>query len=63
MTQYHYSGDINAIYKQWKKVRDRYVREKRKMRMSNVSGETDESQWDLFPQMMWIDPFLDDRAT
>ncbi|VDD85862.1 unnamed protein product [Enterobius vermicularis] len=59
----NFPGDINAIYKQWKKVRDRYVREKRKMRMSNVSGETDESQWDLFPQMMWIDPFLDDRAT
>lgn len=45
-------------------MRDRYVREKRKMRMSNAaSGEADESQWDLFPQMMWIDPFLDDRAT
>uniref|UniRef100_A0A0N5AZ76 Alcohol dehydrogenase transcription factor myb/sant-like protein n=1 Tax=Syphacia muris TaxID=451379 RepID=A0A0N5AZ76_9BILA len=59
----NFPGDINAIYKQWKKVRDRYVREKRKIRMSNVSGETDESQWELFPQMMWIDPYLDDRAT
>uniref|UniRef100_A0A915AK87 MADF domain-containing protein n=1 Tax=Parascaris univalens TaxID=6257 RepID=A0A915AK87_PARUN len=60
----NFPGDINSIYKQWKKVRDRYVREKRKMRMSNAaSGEADESQWDLFPQMMWIDPFLDDRAT
>lgn len=60
----NFPGDINAIYKQWKKVRDRYVREKRKMRMSNASdGVAEESQWDLFPQMMWIDPFLDDRAT
>lgn len=34
------------------------------MRMSSANGaEVDESQWDLFPQMMWIDPFLDDRAT
>lgn len=62
----NFPGDINAIYKQWKKVRDRYVREKRKMRMSNGAGggmEVEESQWELFPQMMWIDPFLDDRAT
>ncbi|VDN05385.1 unnamed protein product [Thelazia callipaeda] len=60
----NFPGDINSIYKQWKKVRDRYVREKRKMRMSNANGgEVEESQWDLFPQMMWIDPFLDDRAT
>lgn len=59
-----YSGDINSIYKQWKKVRDRYVREKRKIRMSSVTGgEVEESQWDLFPQMAWIDPYLDDRAT
>ncbi|MFH4984078.1 hypothetical protein AB6A40_010787 [Gnathostoma spinigerum] len=59
-----FPGDINAIYKQWKKVRDRYVREKRKMRMSATGGgDADDSQWDLFPQMQWIDPFLDDRAT
>ncbi|KAK6102780.1 Alcohol dehydrogenase transcription factor Myb/SANT-like family protein [Brugia pahangi] len=59
-----FPGDINSIYKQWKKVRDRYVREKRKIRMSSANGgEVEESQWDLFPQMMWIDPFLDDRAT
>ncbi|MCP9262329.1 Oligoribonuclease, mitochondrial [Dirofilaria immitis] len=59
-----FPGDINSIYKQWKKVRDRYVREKRKIRMSSANGgEVEESQWDLFPQMVWIDPFLDDRAT
>ncbi|VDN55242.1 unnamed protein product [Dracunculus medinensis] len=59
-----FPGDINSIYKQWKKVRDRYVREKRKIRMSSVTGgEVEESQWDLFPQMAWIDPYLDDRAT
>lgn len=34
------------------------------MRMSSANGgEVEDSQWDLFPQMMWIDPFLDDRAT
>lgn len=60
----NFPGDINSIYKQWKKVRDRYVREKRKMKMSRMSGGgADVSQWELFPQMIWIDPFLDDRAT
>ncbi|VDN21646.1 unnamed protein product [Gongylonema pulchrum] len=30
---------------------------------SGNGGEMEESQWDLFPQMIWIDPYLDDRAT
>lgn len=54
-------GDINAIYKQWKKIRDRYVREKRKMRMS-ANGESEEPTWDLFRELMWIDPYLEERA-
>uniref|UniRef100_A0A1I7ZGJ5 MADF domain-containing protein n=1 Tax=Steinernema glaseri TaxID=37863 RepID=A0A1I7ZGJ5_9BILA len=57
----NYPGDISSIYKQWKKVRDRYVREKRKLRMSGASPE--ESSWSLFSQMSWIDPYLDDRTT
>uniref|UniRef100_A0A914ENI7 MADF domain-containing protein n=1 Tax=Acrobeloides nanus TaxID=290746 RepID=A0A914ENI7_9BILA len=56
-----FQGDINAIYKQWKKLRDRYVREKRKMRMSN-NGEQEQSSWELFNEMIWMDPYLDERA-
>lgn len=57
-------GDINAIYKQWKKLRDRYVREKRKMRMSNASngGAEDLPGWDLYRDLTWLEPFLDERA-
>jgi hypothetical protein len=64
----NFPGDINAIYKQWKKIRDRYVREKRKMRMSasGVSTEGRETEeppaWDLYRELTWLDPFLDERA-
>jgi len=57
----NFPGDVSSIYKQWKKVRDRYVREKRKLRMSGGGGEHDESAWELFDQMRWIDSFLDER--
>ncbi|KHJ98680.1 hypothetical protein OESDEN_01327 [Oesophagostomum dentatum] len=54
--------DVNSIYKQWKKIRDRYVREKRRLRMQRDNGVHDDSNWELFPQMSWIDPYLDERA-
>ncbi|KAI1704565.1 alcohol dehydrogenase transcription factor myb/SANT-like domain-containing protein [Ditylenchus destructor] len=56
----NFPGDINAIYKQWKKIRDRYVREKRKMRMT-ANGE-EEPSWELYQELLWIDPFLEERA-
>ena len=55
------SGDIVSMYKQWKKIRDRYVREKRKLRMS-ANGEQDVPGWELFQALSWIDPHLDERA-
>lgn len=56
-----FPGDISSLYKQWKKVRDRYVREKRKLRMAgNASNEV--PNWEFFRDLMWIDPFLDERA-
>uniref|UniRef100_A0A0K0DM28 MADF domain-containing protein n=1 Tax=Angiostrongylus cantonensis TaxID=6313 RepID=A0A0K0DM28_ANGCA len=58
----NYPGDVNSIYKQWKKIRDRYVREKRRLRMQRDNGVHDDSTWDLYPAMSWIDPFLDERA-
>ncbi|XGW10638.1 hypothetical protein V3C99_012272 [Haemonchus contortus] len=58
----NYPGDVNSIYKQWKKLRDRYVREKRRLRMQRDNGVHDESTWDLYPAMAWIDPYLDERA-
>ncbi|TKR63135.1 hypothetical protein L596_027006 [Steinernema carpocapsae] len=57
----NYPGDISSIYKQWKKVRDRYVREKRRQRMSSAEAPAPTSN--LFTQMSWIDPYLDDRTT
>jgi hypothetical protein len=58
---YLISGDVNALYKQWKKVRDRYVREKRKLRMTN-GVEQEEPSWELYRELIWIDPYLDERA-
>lgn len=58
----NYPGDVNSIYKQWKKIRDRYVREKRRLRMQRDNGVHDDSTWDLYPAMAWIDPYLDERA-
>uniref|UniRef100_A0A914L8X1 MADF domain-containing protein n=1 Tax=Meloidogyne incognita TaxID=6306 RepID=A0A914L8X1_MELIC len=56
-----FPGDISSLYKQWKKVRDRYVREKRKLRMAG-NGSNEVSNWEFFRDLMWIDPFLDERA-
>ena len=56
-----FKGDVNALYKQWKKVRDRYVREKRKLRMTS-GVEQEEPNWDLYRELMWIDPYLEERA-
>ncbi|CAI4226392.1 unnamed protein product [Auanema sp. JU1783] len=58
----NYPGDVNSIYKQWKKLRDRYVREKRRLREQRERGIVEESSWDLYSNMTWMDPYLDDRA-
>ncbi|CAB3405394.1 unnamed protein product [Caenorhabditis bovis] len=57
-----YPGDIQSIYKQWKKHRDRYVREKRRLKMQADLGVQEISNWELYEQMMWMDPYLDERA-
>ncbi|KAF7639440.1 hypothetical protein Mgra_00001116 [Meloidogyne graminicola] len=56
-----FPGDVSSLYKQWKKVRDRYVREKRKLRMAG-STSNEVPNWELFRELMWIDPYLDERA-
>lgn len=58
----NYPGDVNSIYKQWKKLRDRYVREKRRLREQRERGMQEDSQWDLYRHMVWMDTYLDDRA-
>ncbi|KAJ1359155.1 hypothetical protein KIN20_017813, partial [Parelaphostrongylus tenuis] len=58
----NYPGDVNSIYKQWEKIRDRYVREKRRLRMQRDNGVHDDSTWNLYPAMSWIYPYLDERA-
>ncbi|EFP02220.1 hypothetical protein CRE_25006 [Caenorhabditis remanei] len=57
-----YPGTVPSIYKQWKKHRDRYVREKRRLR--NMMGDanlSDLSTWDMFEEMQWIDQHLDEQ--
>ncbi|CAJ0587231.1 unnamed protein product, partial [Mesorhabditis spiculigera] len=54
-------GDITMIYKQWKKLRDRYVREKKRLRML-PQGQHEDSTWDLYGAMTWMDPYLDERS-
>ncbi|KAL3119647.1 hypothetical protein niasHT_006733 [Heterodera trifolii] len=56
-----FPGDVSALYKQWKKIRDRYVREKRKLRMTNGT-ENEEPNWELYRELIWIDRYLDERA-
>ncbi|CAD6190225.1 unnamed protein product [Caenorhabditis auriculariae] len=57
-----YPSNISSIYKQWKKLRDRYVREKRRLKLQADAGIHEESTWELYGAMQWMDPYLDDRA-
>ncbi|CAI5442654.1 unnamed protein product [Caenorhabditis angaria] len=57
-----YPSGIPSIYKQWKKFRDRYVREKRRLKHQADLGIVEVSTWEYYDQLMWMDPFLDDRA-
>uniref|UniRef100_A0A0N4ZTB5 MADF domain-containing protein n=1 Tax=Parastrongyloides trichosuri TaxID=131310 RepID=A0A0N4ZTB5_PARTI len=53
-------GDVSDIYKQWKKIRDRYVREKRKRKQMN-SSSNEPSSWDLYCKLTWMDSFIEER--
>uniref|UniRef100_A0A914Q218 MADF domain-containing protein n=1 Tax=Panagrolaimus davidi TaxID=227884 RepID=A0A914Q218_9BILA len=53
-----YDGDNHGIYKQWKKLRDRYVRENRKLRLTGRSKST--CKWEFFNYMEWMEPFIED---
>lgn len=60
--QLRYPGSVSSIYKQWKKHRDRYVREKRRIRtLLSDSNMTDLSTWDMYDEMAWIDQHLDEQ--
>ncbi|CAJ0959809.1 unnamed protein product, partial [Mesorhabditis belari] len=61
ITALDFPGNEQMIYKQWKKLRDRYVREKKRLR-SLPPGVHEESSWDLYDLMKWMDPYLDDRS-
>ncbi|GMS84339.1 hypothetical protein PENTCL1PPCAC_6514, partial [Pristionchus entomophagus] len=52
-----YPGDMNSIAKQWKTLRDHYVRERRFI----SEGLREESSWELYPSMQWMGPFVADR--
>ncbi|EGT38199.1 hypothetical protein CAEBREN_13279 [Caenorhabditis brenneri] len=56
-----FPGSVQSIYKQWKKHRDRYVREKRRLRTLTEGGLTDVSTWDMYDEMAWIDQHLDEQ--
>uniref|UniRef100_A0A1I7TYZ0 MADF domain-containing protein n=1 Tax=Caenorhabditis tropicalis TaxID=1561998 RepID=A0A1I7TYZ0_9PELO len=56
-----FPGSVPSIYKQWKKHRDRYVREKRRLRNLGDGGVTDISTWDMYDDMAWIDQHLDEQ--
>uniref|UniRef100_A0AC34G625 MADF domain-containing protein n=1 Tax=Panagrolaimus sp. ES5 TaxID=591445 RepID=A0AC34G625_9BILA len=53
-----YDGDNHEIYKQWKKLRDRFVREIRKLRLTGRSKST--CKWEFFSHMEWIEPFIEE---
>ncbi|GMT14409.1 hypothetical protein PFISCL1PPCAC_5706, partial [Pristionchus fissidentatus] len=57
ITSLKYPADINAIAKQWKTLRDHYVRERRFL----GEGVREESSWELYPAMMWMAPYVADR--
>ncbi|CEF62964.1 BESS motif domain and MADF domain-containing protein [Strongyloides ratti] len=54
-------GDVSDIYKQWKKIRDRYVREKRKRKQMNSSSD-EPSSWGLYGKLTWMDSFIEERS-
>lgn len=55
--QLKYPGDMNSIAKQWKTLRDHYVRERRFI----SEGLREDSSWELYPSMQWMGPFVADR--
>ena len=50
-----YEGDM---YKQWKKLRDRYVREIRKLRWNGRSKST--CKWGFLEDMEWMKPYIEE---
>ncbi|CCD61678.1 Alcohol dehydrogenase transcription factor myb/sant-like protein [Caenorhabditis elegans] len=56
-----YPGTVPSIYKQWKKHRDRYVREKRRLRNLGDPNVQDVSTWEMYDDMAWIDQHLDEQ--
>uniref|UniRef100_A0A914YVR1 MADF domain-containing protein n=1 Tax=Panagrolaimus superbus TaxID=310955 RepID=A0A914YVR1_9BILA len=53
-----YDGGHHEIYKQWKKLRDRFVREIRKLRLNGRSKST--CKWEFFTHMEWMEPFIEE---
>lgn len=54
-----FTGSHTDIYKQWKKLRDRYVREVRKLRISGKPK--DNCRWEHFRIMDWMEPFIEEQ--
>ncbi|KAF8362407.1 madf-3 [Pristionchus pacificus] len=52
-----YPGDLNSVAKQWKTLRDHYVRERRFI----SEGLREDSSWELYPSMQWMGPYVADR--
>uniref|UniRef100_A0A7E5A234 MADF domain-containing protein n=1 Tax=Panagrellus redivivus TaxID=6233 RepID=A0A7E5A234_PANRE len=53
-----FDGTHRDIYKQWKKLRDRYVREMRKLRLAGRPKES--CKWELFDAMDWMEPYIEE---
>ena len=54
-----FDGTHQDMYKQWKKLRDRYVREIRKLKVSGKSKEN--CKWEFFPAMDWMEPYIEEQ--
>lgn len=54
-----FEGDHQDMYKQWKKMRDRYVRELKKLKVSGKSK--DFCKWEFFGAMDWMESFVEEQ--
>ncbi|KAE9550280.1 hypothetical protein FO519_006518 [Halicephalobus sp. NKZ332] len=54
-----FDGTHQDMYKQWKKLRDRYVREIRKLKVSGKSKEN--CKWEFFQAMDWMELYIEEQ--
>uniref|UniRef100_A0AC35UGD3 MADF domain-containing protein n=1 Tax=Rhabditophanes sp. KR3021 TaxID=114890 RepID=A0AC35UGD3_9BILA len=55
-----FPGNVQDMYKQWKKIRDRFVREKRRRRMMSPNMRNG-PVWPLYKYMTWMETYVEER--